>query len=136
MKKIVYLFILLNSEKNEPRSAAAVIGLLGLSLRSPSGGLRNSLRSNSPRPFPSVSLASSPPDKGGIGDCCFCLYSNPLCFINPSVLRTPPLYFAAQNTEEEGEMYFPFASAPILYVIPCNVTGHGRGGGGEVSNVN
>ena len=48
----------------------------------------------------------------------------------------PPLYFAVQNTEEEGEMYFPFASAPILYVIPCNVTGHGRGGGGEVSNVN
>ena len=32
-----YLFILLNSEKNEPRSAAAVIGLLGSSLRSPSG---------------------------------------------------------------------------------------------------
>ena len=95
-------------------------------------GLRNSLHSNSPRPFPSVFLASSPPDKGGIGDCCFCLYSNPLalwalplysltetqgerlrfdfvaiavfhplCFINPSVLRTPPLYFAAQNTGEE-----------------------------------
>ena len=61
-------------------------------------GLRNSLRTNSPRPFSSVFLASSPPDKGGIGDCCFCLYSNPLCFINPSVLRTPPLYFAAQNT--------------------------------------
>ncbi|WP_287723841.1 hypothetical protein [Barnesiella sp.] len=31
------LFILLSSEKNEPRSAAAVIGLLGLSPRSPSG---------------------------------------------------------------------------------------------------
>ena len=31
------LFILLSSEKNEPRSAAAVIGLLGLSLWSPSG---------------------------------------------------------------------------------------------------
>ncbi|WP_410082703.1 hypothetical protein [Barnesiella intestinihominis] len=31
------MFILLNSEKNEPRSAAAVIGLLGSSLRSPSG---------------------------------------------------------------------------------------------------
>ena len=41
----------------------------------------------------------------------------------------PPLYFAAQNTEEEGEMYFPFASAPILYVTPRNATGHGRGGG-------
>ena len=38
-------------------------------------GLRNSLRSNSPRPFPSVSLASSPPDKGGIGDCyCRCFF--------------------------------------------------------------
>ncbi len=49
-------------------------------------------------------------------------------FFNPSVLRTPPLYFAAQNTEEEGEMYFPFASAPILYVTPRNATGHGRGG--------
>ena len=33
----LYLFILLNSEKNEPRSAAAVIGLLGSSLWSPSG---------------------------------------------------------------------------------------------------
>ena len=31
------LFILLSSEKNEPRSAAAVIGFLGSSLRSPSG---------------------------------------------------------------------------------------------------
>ena len=49
-------------------------------------------------------------------------------FFNPSVLRTPPLYFAAQNTEEEGEMYFSFASIPILYVTPCNVTGHGKGG--------
>jgi len=49
-------------------------------------------------------------------------------FFNPSVLRTPPLYFAAQNTEEEGEMYFPpFASAPILYVTPRNAAGHGRG---------
>ena len=47
---------------------------------------------------------------------------------NPSVLWTPPLYFAAQNTEEEGEMYFPFASASILYVIPRNTAGDGRGG--------
>gem|GEM_PF-3243371 len=58
-------------------SAAAVIGLLAFRYGR-RRGLRNSLRSNSPRPFPSVSLASSPPDKGGIGDCCFCLYSNPL----------------------------------------------------------
>ena len=58
-------------------SAAAVIGLLAFRYGR-RRGLRNSLRSNSPRPFPSVSLAASPPDKGGIGDCCFCLYSNPL----------------------------------------------------------
>ena len=51
---------------------------------------------------------------------------------NPSVLWTPPLSFAAQNTEEEGEMYFPFASASILYVIPRNTAGDGRGRGLKV----
>ena len=69
-------------------------------------GLRNSLRSDSPRPFSSVFLASSPPDKGGIGGSC--LYSNPLA------LWALPLYFALQNTGEEGEMYSAFALAPIL----------------------
>ena len=53
-------------------------------------------------------------------------------FSNPSVLRTPPLYFAMQNTVDEGEMYFPFASAPILYVTPRNATGHGRGRSVEI----
>jgi len=57
------LFILLNSEKNEPRSAAAVIGLLARR-HGRRRGLRNSLRSDSPRPFSSVFLATSPPDKG------------------------------------------------------------------------
>ena len=28
------------------------------------------------------------------------------CFFNPSVLRTPPLYFAVQNTGEEGSTGF------------------------------
>ena len=55
-------------------------------------GLRNSLRSDSPRPFSSVFLATSPPDKGGIGGSC--LYSNPFA------LRALPLYFAAQNTPQ------------------------------------
>ena len=68
------LFILLSSEKNEPRSAAAVIGLLARRYGR-RRGLRNSLRSDSPRPFSSVFLATSPPDKGGIGGSC--LYSNP-----------------------------------------------------------
>ena len=148
-----YLFILLSSEKNEPRSAAAVIGLLACRYGR-RRGLRNSLRSNSPRPFPSVFLATSPPDKGGIGDCCFCLYSNPLCFINPSVLRTPPLYFAVQNTPQccgtrQGEcVRFDFVTVAVFstplffqplrpcghlpYILLCktprNATGHGRGG--------
>ena len=42
-----------------------------------------------------------------------CLYSNPSLllslrvFLTPPSLRTPPLYFAAQNTEEEGESNLP-----------------------------
>ena len=90
-------------------------------------GLRNSLRSDSPRPFPSVFLATSPPDKGGIGGSC--LYSNPLA------LRALPLYSLTETPRKatghgrgEGEMYFPFASAPILYATPRNATGHGKGG--------
>ena len=58
------LFILLSSEKNEPRSAAAVIGLLARRYGR-RRGLRNSLRSDSPHPFSSVFLVTSPPDKGG-----------------------------------------------------------------------
>ena len=43
------LFILLSSEKNEPRSASAVIGLLGSSPRSPSGPVElASLKQSSP----------------------------------------------------------------------------------------
>ena len=130
MKKIVYLFIFLNSEKNEPRSTAAVIGPFGLSLRSPSGGLRNSLRSNSPRPFPSVSLASSPPDKGGINRFFFRFYST--FFFNPSVLRTPPLYFALQNTGEKGE-YLQQQEQGSIYIsspaVSRSIVGHGNGGG-------
>ena len=60
-----FLFILLSSEKNEPRSAAAVIGLLARRYGR-RRALRNSLRSDSPRPFSSVFLATSPPDKGGV----------------------------------------------------------------------
>ena len=69
-------------------------------------GLRNSFRSDSPRPFPFVSLASSPPDKGGIGDCCFCLYSNPLA------LWALPLY---SLTETQGErLRFDFVAIAVF----------------------
>ena len=144
----LYLFILLSSEKNEQRSAAAVIGLLAFRYGR-RRGLRNSFRSDSPRPFPFVSLASSPPDKGGIGDCCFCLYSNPLA------LRALPLYFccakhpAMLRDTARGECDTRFVAADVFfnpsvfstppyfghlpYILLCktprNATGHGRGGG-------
>ena len=113
-------------------------------------GLRNSLRSDSPRPFSSVFLTTSPTDKGGDFARAFASLFNPLAlralplysfqehrgrgglpllsplrvFLRPlliAMLLGSPLYFAAQkhpamlrDTGEEGEMYFPFASAPIL----------------------
>ena len=76
----------------------------GVCRRSRRRGLRNSLRSDSPRPFSSVSLATSPPDKGGIGGSC--LYSNPplllplLVFLIPLLVATllsSPLYFLAKT---------------------------------------
>jgi len=42
--------------------------------------------------------------------------------INPLALRALPLYFAAQNTGGECEMYIPFASAPMLFKMPRSVT--------------
>ena len=71
-------------------------------------GLRNSFRSDSPRPFPFVSLASSPPDKGGIGDCALA------CILTPSVFSTPPSFG-----------HLPYI---LLNKTPRNATGHGRGG--------
>ena len=50
--------------------------------RSRRRGLRNSLRSDSPRPFSSVFLATSPPDKGGDFASLF----------TPLALRALPLY--------------------------------------------
>ena len=93
----LYLFILLSSEKNEPRSAAAVIGLLARRYGR-RRGLRNSLRSDSPRPFSSVFLATSPPDKGGIGGSC--LYSNPFA------LWALPLYRCATQGERLNASFF------------------------------
>ena len=77
--------------------------------------------------FPPSSLRLHRPIKAESGDLA--------CILTPSPYGHSP-YIPCRNTGGEVEMYFSFASAPILYVIPCNVTGHGRGGGGEVSNVN
>ena len=89
-----YLFILLNSEKYEPRSAAAVIGLLARRYGR-RRGLRNSLRSDSPRPFSSVFLATSPPDKGGDFARAFAGLFNPLA------LWALPLYRCAAQGERD-----------------------------------
>ena len=62
--------------------------------RSRRRGLRNSLRSDSPRPFSSVFLATSPPDKGGIGGLA--------CIPTPSPFGHSP-YIPCRNTGgEEG----------------------------------
>ena len=97
-------------------------------------GLRNSLRSDSPRPFSSVFLVTSPPDKGGIGGSS--LYSNPLA------LWALPLY---SLTETQGERRVNsitsiaglFNPSPRRYtpqlspIFSCttlrNASGHGRG---------
>ena len=92
--KSFYLFILLNSEKNEPRSAAAFIGLLARRYGR-RRGLRNSLRSDSPRPFSSVFLATSPPDKGGDFARAFAGLFNPLA------LWALPLYRCAAQGERD-----------------------------------
>ena len=55
-------------------------------------------------PYAVFQLPVMPQDTAGEGR----LQPNPfplLRFFNPSVLRTPPLYFAVQNTEEEYTLY-------------------------------
>ena len=56
-------------------------------------GLRNSLRSDSPRPFSSVFLATSPPDKGGDFARAF------VGLFNPLALWALPLYRCAAQGE-------------------------------------
>ncbi len=41
-------------------------------------------------------------------------------FSNPSVLRTPPLYFAMQNTEEEVNIFLCI----VFVLLPCRVPQH------------
>ena len=75
--------------------------------------------------FPPSSLRLHRPIKAESGAC---LYSNPplllslRVFLTPPSLRTPPLYFALQNTEEEGE-----SNPPLIAVrYPAYGTRQGR----------
>ena len=63
---------------------------------------------------------------------------NDVVFLTPLIVATAPLslpYIAnatPRNTtghgRGEGEMYFPFASAPILWATPRNAAEHDKGG--------
>ena len=78
-------------------------------------GLRNSLRSNSPRPFSSVFLATLPPDKGGINQSFFRFYST-FFFQSPRPADTSPI-FPNGNTGEEGEIQY-FCSTVVSTPSP------------------
>ena len=68
--------------------------------RSRRRGLRNSLRSDSPRPFSSVFLATSPPDKGGDFAHAFA------GLFNPSVLAdTSPIFCATKHRGGGGDVF-------------------------------
>ena len=90
--------------------------------RSRRRGLRNSLRSDSPRPFSSVFLATSPPDKGGDFAHAFA------GLFNPSVLAgTPPI--AHSCAEEEYNTFLSFYSflrnkTKHSNLLPCRVPQH------------
>ena len=58
------------------------------------------------------SLVSSPPDKDRV------FGNDVFVWINSLAPWALPLYFVAQNTGGEGEMYILFASAPMLFKIP------------------
>ncbi len=79
-------------------------------------------------PFASASILYTTPRKAaghGRGGVWYLILLLSL-FFNPSVLRTPPLYFAAQNTEEEGwEVTF----SSYCFVASRNAARHGRGRG-------
>ena len=87
-------------------------------------GLRNSLRSDSPRPFSSVFLATSPPDKGGDFARAFA------GLFNPFALRALPLYSFQEHRGRGGTSIIsteglfkisPRRHAPQLSPIFCCV---------------
>ena len=87
-------------------------------------GLRNSLRSDSPRPFPSVFLATSPPDKGGIGGLACILTPSPFGHSPYIPLRKHPVRL--RGTAGERIEKQPFS--PCCFVTLRNATRYGKGG--------
>ena len=77
-------------------------------------GLRNSLRSDSPRPFSSVFLTTSPTDKGGDFARAFASLFNPLA------LRALPLYSFQEHRGREICITL-FSLSKVLALLPCRV---------------
>ena len=113
----IRLFFLVARRTNQ--EAPPLLSGFWVCRRSCRRGLRNSLRSDSPRPFSSVSLATSPPDKGGIGGLA--------CILTPSPCGHSP-YIPCRNTGEKGNTRFGNEVEFYCFVTPRHVTGHGRGG--------
>ena len=79
-------------------------------------GLRNSLRSDSPRPFSSVFLVTSPTDKGGDFARAFASLFNPLA------LRALPLYRCAAQGERLKSVASNILNSSIA--VPRSVMGY------------
>ena len=79
-------------------------------------GLRNSLRSDSPRPFSSVFLATSPPDKGGDFARAFAGLFNPLA------RWALPLYRCAAQGERFKSVASNILNSSIA--VPRSITGY------------
>ena len=82
-------------------------------------GLRNSLRSDSPRPFSSVFLATSPPDKGGDFARAFAGLFNPSVFLTPSPYGHSP--YTAVRHRGRGICITLFSLSKVLALLPCRV---------------
>ena len=91
-------------------------------------GLRNSLRSDSPSPFSSVFLATSPPDKGGDFACAFASLFNLSVFLTPSPFGHSPYIPLRKHRGRGLKVVFQFRYKDTLCTFPlCCVSGMGEG---------
>ena len=98
LKKLVCACSFFSAARRTNQEAPPLLSGFWVRRRSRRRGLRNSLRSDSPRPFSSVFLATSPPDKGGDFARAFAGLFNPLA------LWALPLYRYATQGERLGSI--------------------------------
>ena len=148
---ILSIRLFFSTARRTNQEAPPQLSGFGVCRRSRRRGLRNSLRSDSPRPFSSVFLTTSPTDKGGDFARAFASLFNPLAlralplyslvgtqgergltlllplqvFLIPLLVATllsSPLYFALHNAGEEGD------SNPPLIAVRYPAYGARQGG--------